>query len=93
MLINTTKDWGNVVRDRRLELGLTQEELAERVAKTRFWVLRFETGHAGRASVESLLKVLDALGLRAEVEADPAFDDPDPMFMDPSNSDPWENGS
>lgn len=93
MLVNTAKDWGNVVRDRRLELGMTQEDLGERIGRTRFWVLRFETGHAGRANVDSLLKMLDTLGLLVEVEADPGFDDPDPMFMDPSNLDPWESGS
>ncbi len=93
MLVNTAKDWGNVLRDRRLELGMTQEELAERVGKTRFWVIRFETGNAGSASIESLRAMLDALGLLVTVEADPGFDDPDPMFMDPSNADPWEDGS
>lgn len=89
MLVNTATDFGNVVRDRRIALGMTQEELAERVGKTRWWVLRFETGHSAKASTESLLATLDALGLYIEVATDPSFDDPDPLFMTPSNDDPW----
>ncbi|WP_454296195.1 helix-turn-helix domain-containing protein [Salana multivorans] len=67
MLVTTPRDWGNIVRDRRAELGLTQEELAERIGRARQWVVRFESGHAGSASLESLTRVLDALGLYATV--------------------------
>jgi len=93
MLVNTAKDWGNVVRDRRLELGMTQEELAERVGRTRWWVLRFESGHAGSASIANLSRMLDVLDLSVEVDVDVDEEDPDPLFMDPSNPDPWEDGA
>lgn len=67
MLINTPRDWGNVVRDRRLALDMTQEQLAERVGKARQWVVRFESGNAGSASLASLTVLLDVLGLTVEV--------------------------
>lgn len=93
MFISTPRDWGNVVRDRRNHLGMTQEELADRVGTARQWVVRFESGHAGSARVENLLKMMDALDLFVEVNAttqsdEAADDDPDPMFMD--IVDPWE---
>ena len=88
VLVNNARDWGNVVRDRRTDLSMTQEDLAAMVGKTRQWVIRFETGHAGSASIDNLRKVLDALGLYVEVNAE--NEDPDPMFMEPSNPDPWE---
>lgn len=80
MFVSTPRDWGNVVRDRRTALGLTQSDLADQVGKARQWVVRFESGHAGSASVDSLVRLLDALGLVSEVAID--MEDPDPMFMD-----------
>lgn len=91
MLVNTARDWGNVVRDRRVALGMTQEELAQNVGRARQWVIRFETGHSGSASTSDLLAVLGALGLSVEVKVEEI--DPDPMFMDPSDPDPWESGT
>lgn len=67
MLISTPRDWGNVVRDRRVELNMTQEHLAEKIGRARQWVVRFESGSAGSASIASLLTLLEALGLIAEV--------------------------
>jgi hypothetical protein len=31
------------------------------------------------------------LGLLVEVEVDPSFNDPEPVYMNPSNPDPWES--
>lgn len=67
MLIGTPRDWGNVVRDRRMALGLTQEDLAERVGKARQWVVRFESGNSGSASLASLVTLMDVLDLAVEV--------------------------
>ncbi len=89
MLVNTARGWGNVVRDRRLELGMTQEDLAKRIGRTRWWVLRFEAGHAGSGSIENLLKMLDVLELYIDVKTEPGYDDSDPMLADPSGPDPW----
>lgn len=80
MFVNTSRDWGNLVRDRRSDLGMTQGELAERVGRARQWVVRFESGHAGSASIDSLIRLLDVLELNVEVDS--ADEDPDPMFMD-----------
>ena len=88
MFISTPRDWGNIVRDRRAQLGMTQQQLAERVGRARQWVVRFESGHAGSASVDNLAKILDALDLNVEVNAtdgpdevlDPGEDGP--LFMD-----------
>jgi transcriptional regulator with XRE-family HTH domain len=91
VFISTARDWGNVVRDRRLEVGMTQQGLAELVGRKRQWVVRFETGYAGSASTDDVLKMLDVLGLLVEVEVDPSFNDPEPVYMNPSNPDPWES--
>ena len=93
MFVSLPRDWGNVVRDRRNQLGITQEELAERIGRARQWVVRFESGYAGSASVDNLMKMLDALDLYVEVNATddpdaPEADDDDPLFMDVT--DPWE---
>lgn len=95
MLMSTPRDWGNVVRDRRAELNMTQEQLAEKVGKARQRVVRFESESAGSASIASLTKLLKALGLIAEVsQLDQNIylngdDDPDPMCMEPTTKDPW----
>lgn len=87
MLINTPRDWGNIVRDRRTDLGVTQEELAARVGRARQWVVRFESGHAGSANVESLNRMLDALGLYATVDVAEDEQDRAAMLTDDGYSD------
>lgn len=82
MLVNTSHDWANMVRDRRADLGLTQADLAQRIGRARQWVVRFESGHSGSASVDSLMAVLNALDLYAEVDTSEASVEPDPMFVD-----------
>ena len=80
MFVTTTRDWGNIVRDRRRDLGMSQALLADRIGKARQWVVRFESGHAGSASLDSLLALLDVLGLDLRVDAAP--EDSDPAFPD-----------
>lgn len=82
MLVSTTRDWGNIVRDRRMELGMSQEALAEQIGKARQWVVRFESGHAQSASLGSLVKVLEVLGLDAQVDVARDVEDTAPMFLD-----------
>lgn len=88
MLVSVSNDWANIVRDRRSDLGLTQADLARRIGRARQWVVRFESGHAGSASVESLMAVLNALDLYTEVDTVEDETDTDPMFMDVV--DPWD---
>jgi transcriptional regulator with XRE-family HTH domain len=42
MLISNPVDIGAVVRQRRIDLNMSQTELAERIATTRQWMSRFE---------------------------------------------------
>ncbi|MFT3796972.1 helix-turn-helix transcriptional regulator [Microbacterium sp.] len=80
LLLSGPRDWANIVRDRRSDLGLTQDELAQRIGRARQWVVRFESGHAGSASLDNVIALLNALDLYATVDV--SEDDPDPLFMD-----------
>lgn len=62
MDISSIADAAGVVRGRRLELGLTQEGLAERAGISRKWIYEFEAGKS-TAELGHLLRVLQALGL------------------------------
>ena len=61
-------DLGNVIKDRRGELGLTQAQLADAALLTRQWVSGFENGR-NTASVKftDLAAMLDALDLELDV--------------------------
>ena len=63
-------DVAAVVRGRRIDLGLSQGELAKRAGVSRKWVNEFEV--AGKASAElgHVLRVFDTLGLA--IQAEPA---------------------
>jgi len=64
--VNSIHNLASAARGRRLELGLTQAELATRARVSRDWVSSFE---GGKPTVELILvlKVLEPLGLRLEV--------------------------
>jgi y4mF family transcriptional regulator len=66
MRINTMHDLAASVRGRRLELNLSQTELAARVGVSRDWVSFVENG---KLTVELglVLRLLDGLGLRVEL--------------------------
>ena len=68
MRISTTHDLASAVRGRRLELGISQAELAMRAKVSRDWVNTFERG---KRSVELslVLRLLDALGLEIDLSA------------------------
>jgi HTH-type transcriptional regulator/antitoxin HipB len=71
------------MRDRRLELGLSQAVLADQVGVARSWVIRVERGSAG-AEMGLVFKALRALRLdldvRVESTAVPSAD---------HNGEPW----
>lgn len=72
MLAASAVDWANIVRERRLALGLTQDELALDIGMTRQWVSRFESGlGTGSARLHTVLTILDVLDIDPEL----AFDD------------------
>lgn len=69
MLAVTPADWGNIVRDRRLDLGLSQGALGERIGMSRQWVVRFENGNAAVATLDHLARLADVLDLEIDVSA------------------------
>jgi transcriptional regulator with XRE-family HTH domain len=71
MIADRPRDWANIVRDRRMELGLSQAELAQRIGLSRQWVVRFENG-AG-TDVAQLTTVLDVV---AALRLDPELNKP-----------------
>ncbi len=66
MKIVTIHDLASAARGRRLELGLTQAELAERAGVSRDWVNYFERGK-GTVELALVLHLLEALGLEMEL--------------------------
>jgi transcriptional regulator with XRE-family HTH domain len=54
------------VRGRRLQLRLSQDQLAQRAGVSRKWVYEFEAGRP-HAEFGHLLRVLDALDLQLDV--------------------------
>lgn len=66
--MRTARDLGALVRERRLERGLKQEELARAVGVSRQWIVGLEQGKF--RSFEIVLRTLGALGLSIEVVTD-----------------------
>ena len=62
MRARTTEDLGNLVRQRRKELGLSQASLAESAGVTRQWLVRFEQGRSD-VTLQNSLAVINALDL------------------------------
>jgi HTH-type transcriptional regulator/antitoxin HipB len=67
VLAVTPADWGNIVRDRRMDLRLSQSELAARVGTSRQWIVGFENGRADVATIDHLTRLCEALQLDVEV--------------------------
>lgn len=75
MRLASIADIAAAVRGRRMDLGLSQGDLAERAGVSRRWVNQFEAGGRTTAEVGTILRVLDALGLDLQVEAAPGWTD------------------
>lgn len=83
MRIRSTNDMSATVRGRRLDMRLSQSDLAERSGISRKWISEFESGKS-TAEFALVLRVLEALGLCLELtgtpsapaEASPAPDSP-----------------
>lgn len=71
--INVARDLGATVRGRRIDLSLSQADLAARAQVSRRWLSAFE---AGKGSVElgMVLRVLAALDLELHVDPVPGRD-------------------
>jgi len=62
--LHTPEAVGAAVRDRRIELNLTQAQLAENAGVGRRFVVSLEAGHR-RAELDKVLSVLHALDIHA----------------------------
>ena len=58
----TVHQIASAARGRRQSLGLSQEQLADRLGVSRRWVRDFEAGNGG-AHLETVLRMLDMLGI------------------------------
>ena len=67
MLISNPIDVGAVVRQRRIDLGMSQTELAERIDTTRQWMSRFEQGKAD-VTLSRALAILRQLDLMVDLQ-------------------------
>jgi transcriptional regulator with XRE-family HTH domain len=56
-------DVGRRVKQRREALGLNQDEVAQRIGRTRSYVSRLENGKSG-SKLEDVLAIIEALGMR-----------------------------
>ena len=61
-----SKEWGRRVRDRRLALSATQQEVAWSLGRDQSWVSRYERGEA-TFSVDVMLAFASTLGELPEV--------------------------
>jgi len=66
MILRTTTELAQLVRARRTELGLTQEELANLAGLHRTSIGLFEQGRR-MGGLESILRILHTLGMDLEV--------------------------
>lgn len=65
--ITSILDLSALVRGRRQDLGLSQEEVADRAEVSRQWISAFERGRPG-SELRLILRVLEALELRLLVD-------------------------
>lgn len=74
MKVNTTRGLGDVVHQRRVDLGWSQARLAQEMGVSRAWVNEFESGKE-TAQVRLALDALTILGLTIDIR--PPTDEPD----------------
>ena len=75
MLLRTAAELGQLARDRRLALGLTQAALSVRVGVSRKWIVDLEAGKRA-ADLSLVLRALNVLGLDLDVRPRDARDAP-----------------
>lgn len=59
--------YGEILRDRRKELKLTQQELADRIGKERSYIARIEKGETD-IQLSNFLRITMALGLSMDLQ-------------------------
>ena len=71
MRVQTPLDLGLLIRERRRQLKLRQQDLAEQVGVSRQWLIEVEAGKSS-AEIGLVLRTLNVLGLRLDLgEAPP----------------------
>ncbi len=65
-ILRNAEQLGRSVRLRRLEKGLSQKALAEKIGVERKWIIHLESGNS-KAELGLVLKALDALGIHTTV--------------------------
>lgn len=71
MELRTAKDIGLLVRDRRLQLGLSQGALAKRLGASRLWLMQLEAGKP-TAQLGMVLAALTDLDVSLDATMPPA---------------------
>lgn len=70
MIVRTARAIGATTRQRREDLGLTQQEVADTMGVSRKWVNQFESGK-GTAQLRLVFDILTVLGMELDArEAD-----------------------
>lgn len=70
MQVKTSNDIGALVRDRRAQLALSQEELASRVGVSRLWIVQLEKGKQ-TAQIGLVLRTLKELDFALDASLSP----------------------
>lgn len=68
--IRTARQIGHVIREKRLQQGLTQQELADASHVSRSLIVRLEKGTATALYPEKLIGILGTLGLHLALVSD-----------------------
>ena len=68
MRLASIADVAAAVRGRRMQLGLSQGDLADRAGVSRKWINEFEAGGKASAEMGHVLRVLEAVGLALHAE-------------------------
>lgn len=70
MRVQSARDIGALIRERRKALGWDQKQLAARIGASRLWVSEMENGKP-TVQLDLALRALDALGVRlSTIETD-----------------------
>jgi HTH-type transcriptional regulator/antitoxin HipB len=68
MIIRTPAELGATIKDRRRQLRLGQQQLAEKVGVSRQWLIEVERGKSG-AEIGLVFRTLAALGITLRADA------------------------
>ena len=69
MRIRTATDLGAFIRERRIKLGMDQNDLAEKAGTSRKWIVEVEQGKP-RAEIGLVLRTLKTLGVSLDIAVD-----------------------